>query len=134
MSNQWWGQFNIFIYIFSLVVNFSFEFNNHRLHTGLIKSGSVEFLYIGFQFFVGYSSLFQFVNDGFCLVLHIIIFFLFFTRDTMRHNLRGYASKSSAFFIQRFFFSKTANLPKILYTLETCWLFLLIFQLSYAVF
>ena len=114
---QWWNQFNIFIYILSLAINFffetvAFESNDHWLciGAGLIRSGSVHIVHISFQFFIRYSSQFQFVNDGFCQVLHI--FFSFFTPDTMRHGLREYASKSSAFFSKRLLtVSVTANLP-----------------------
>ena len=56
--------------MFLLVINFffktvAFEFNDQWLFidTGLIRSGSVQFVIIGFQFFSGYSTLFQFVND-----------------------------------------------------------------------
>ena len=75
-SCQWRDQFKIFIWIFLLVVNFSFktvtlEFNNHRFCIG---SGL-----IGFKFLFGYSVLFQFASDGFCQVLHIFIFFFFHT-------------------------------------------------------
>ena len=83
-SSQRWNQFNICIYILSLVIIFffktvAFEFNDHWLCVGtlLISSVSVQFVYIGFQFFFGYSGIFQFVNDGFCQVLHIFIFFFF---------------------------------------------------------
>ena len=64
---------------------------------GLIRSGSVQFAYIGFQFFFGYSSLFQFVNDGFCQIFYIFIyFFSHLTRWGMVFGSMPYTT--SAFF------------------------------------
>ena len=90
-SCQWWDQFKIFIYIFLLVVNFffktvAFEFNNHSFctGTGLIRSGSVQFVYIGFQVFSAYFRVFQFVNDVFFQALHIFIFFFFINVEKVK--------------------------------------------------
>ena len=107
---QWWNQFNIFIYILSLAIIFFFKTVGFESNDHWLCIGSGQFVYISFQFFFRYSSLFQFVNDGFCQVLHI--FFSFFTPDTMRHGLREYASKSSAFSSKRLLtVSVTSNLP-----------------------
>ena len=139
---QWWNHFNIFIYILSLVIIFffktvTFEFNNHWLciGAGLIRSSSVQFVYISFQFFFGCSSQFQFVSDGFVQVLHVFIFFFF-------HTWQGEAWYSRVcLYVIYFFFesfltvSVTAKLPcKILYVLQGCWPFLLIFQSVHFVF
>ena len=85
-SSQWWNQLNIFIHILSLITNFffktvAFEFKDQRLCIGtwLIRSESMQVIYIGFQFFFGYSSLFHFVKDGFFQVLHLFIFVFFHT-------------------------------------------------------
>ena len=79
------GTRSIFLFTFFRLLYFfffktaDFEFNDHRLCIGtrLIRSSSVQFVYIGFQFFFGYSNLFQFFNDGFFQFLHPFIFFLF---------------------------------------------------------
>ena len=106
------------VYILALVIDFFFktvgsESNNHWLciGAGLRRSGSVQFVYINFQFLFGYSSLPQFVNDGFCQ-FPIFFFFSFFTPDTTRYGLQEHTSKSSAFFPKSLLtVSVTVNLP-----------------------
>ena len=64
----------------------AFEFNNHSFctGTGLIRSGSVQFVYIGFQVFSAYFRVFQFVNDVFFQALHIFIFFFFINVEKVK--------------------------------------------------
>ena len=131
---QWWNQFNIFIYILSLAIIFFFKTVGFESNDHWLCIGSGQFVYISFQFFFRYSSLFQFVNDGFCQVLHI--FFSFFTPDTMRHGLREYASKSSAFSSKKLLtVSVTSNLPsKNIMCSSSVLTYLLIFQSVHFVF
>ena len=93
-----------------------FEFNDNWLciGAGLIRSGSVQCVYSDFQFFFGYSSLFQFVNDGFCQVFYVFIYF-FLTPDTMRHGFRKYALHDKCFF----FFSKSLQTVSVTATLPS---------------
>ena len=96
-----------FIYILLPVTDFSWTFFL-TIGTGLIRAGSVQFVYIDFQFFFGYSSLSMMGSVRFS----IFSFFCFFTLDTMRHGLREHVFKSSALFSKRLLtVSVTDNLP-----------------------
>ena len=96
---------------------------------GWQRSHSFHFVNIGFLV-CWCSSLFQHINNSFCQVLHIFIFFFF----QIWHKEWGIIFESMPHFSN--FFSKSWLFLKQLFDLlkRVCWPFLLVFQSVYYVF